>query len=217
MLNKQTASFYPGLTEMLKSIINDIAEIVLKEGNPIIIVGDYSWYKEVLSLLAKQVNLCDSCIVLLENGMEQEAYLLARSQFNNMLWIKYLCDDTDNERVKEYFYQFHISQILSSKNLKRMLENFDDDLDGRFDKESMIMSLEDSIRENRDILRQEGIEEKVKSVAELSKQNGTLFGMYITFYNEGSRFEHSDISITRPCLKNKYCTKNDRVVLYKHG
>lgn len=42
MLNKQTASFYPGLTEMLKSIINDIAEIVLKEGNPIIIVGDYS-------------------------------------------------------------------------------------------------------------------------------------------------------------------------------
>lgn len=39
MLNKQTASFYPGLTEMLKSIINDIAEIVLKEGNPIIMLA----------------------------------------------------------------------------------------------------------------------------------------------------------------------------------
>ena len=101
MRNNQTASFYPNLTDMLKAIINDIAENILKEGQPIVIVGDYSWYREVLSLFAKQVNLCDSCILLLENGMEQEAYLLARSQFNNMLWIKYICSDTDNEKVKE--------------------------------------------------------------------------------------------------------------------
>ena len=66
MRNNQTASFYPNLTDMLKAIINDIAENILKEGQPIVIVGDYSWYREVLSLFAKQVNLCDSCILLLE-------------------------------------------------------------------------------------------------------------------------------------------------------
>ena len=53
--NKQTASFYPNLTKSLKIIINDIAEKILKEGQPIVIVGDYGWYKEILSLFAKQL------------------------------------------------------------------------------------------------------------------------------------------------------------------
>ena len=115
------ANFYPEMTKMLKKIIDDISEKIIKEGTPIILVDEYSWYREVLSLMAKQINLCDSCLLLLENGMEQEAYLLARSQFNNMLWIKYLCnDDTKNIRVKEYFYQPHINQILSCKNIKKM-------------------------------------------------------------------------------------------------
>ena len=121
---KINASFYPEMTEMLKKITNDISEKIIKEGSPIILVDEYSWYREVLSLMAKQINLCDSCLLLLENGMEQEAYLLARSQFNNMLWIKYLCyDDAENTRVKEYFYQPHINQILSCKNIKKMIED----------------------------------------------------------------------------------------------
>ena len=84
-------SYAPELTDLLKKILEDIAKYVIKEGRPIILIDEYSWYREVLSLMAKQVNLCDSCILLLENGMEQEAYLLARSQFNNALWIEYLC------------------------------------------------------------------------------------------------------------------------------
>ena len=201
MRNNQTASFYPNLTDMLKAIINDIAENILKEGQPIVIVGDYSWYREVLSLFAKQVNLCDSCILLLENGMEQEAYLLARSQFNNMLWIKYICSDTDNEKVKEYFYQSHISQIRNSSSFKKMLEDFEGELDERFDKESMMLSLDSSIEENKEILRRENIPNKVKTVAELSRKDGTAFGMYITLYNEGSKFEHSEISKTKKYRK----------------
>lgn len=197
MMNEQNTSFYPELTKLLKEIIDDIAKDILKEGQPIIIVGDYSWYKETLSLLAKQVNLCDSCILLLENGMEQEAYLLARSQFNNMLWIKYICDDSGDEHVKEYFYQPHISQILTNKNLKKMLDEFEDSLDERFDKTSMISSLDNNIAANKSVLQQEGIAVKPKSIAELSKQDGVLFGTYVTLYNEGSKFEHSDISKTR--------------------
>ena len=185
----------------MKEIIDDIARDILKEGHPIIIVEDYSWYKETLSLLAKQVNLCDSCILLLENGMEQEAYLMARSQFNNMLWVKYICDDIGEAHVKEYFYQPHISQILTNKNLKKMLNEFDDSLDERFDKEAMITLLDNGICANQRILQQENIATKPKSIAELSKQNGLLFGTYVTLYNEGSKFEHSDISKIRKYRK----------------
>ena len=90
-------SHAPELTDLLKEITEDIAKYVIKEGQPIILIDEYSWYTEVLSLMAKQVNLCDSCILLLENGMEQEAYLLARSQFNNALWIKYLCEAEEGQ------------------------------------------------------------------------------------------------------------------------
>lgn len=114
-------SHAPELTDLLKEITEDIAKYVIKEGQPIILIDEYSWYREVLSLMAKQVNLCDSCILLLENGMEQEAYLLARSQFNNTLWIKYLCEaeEGDNTRLKEFFYQPDINQLRSNQNLKK--------------------------------------------------------------------------------------------------
>lgn len=191
------ASFYPRMTELLREICNDIAKDIIKEGQPIILIDEYSWYREVLSLLAKQVNLCDSCLLLLENGMEQEAFLLARSQFNNTLWIKYICEGEDDSRVKEYFYQPHISQIHTNKDLKKMIEEYGDELDERFLTSEVIERLNKGIDENNQILSQENIPIKIKRIADLAKQNGTLFGMYITLYNEGSKFEHSDISKTK--------------------
>ena len=53
-------SYAPELTELLKEIIEEIAKNIIKEGQPIILIDEYSWYREVLSLMAKQVNLCDS-------------------------------------------------------------------------------------------------------------------------------------------------------------
>jgi hypothetical protein len=70
-------------------------------------------------LLAKNINLFESCLVLLENNMEQETYILARSQFNNSLWISYLCDDHNNERTKEYYYEYHISKLLQFRNIQK--------------------------------------------------------------------------------------------------
>ena len=78
-------SYAPELKNLLKEITEEIAKYVIKEGYPIILIDEYSWYREVLSLIAKQVNLCESCILLLENGIEQEAYLLAKGQFNNAI------------------------------------------------------------------------------------------------------------------------------------
>ena len=184
------ASFYPEMTKMLKKIIDDISEKIIKEGTPIILVDEYSWYREVLSLMAKQINLCDSCLLLLENGMEQEAYLLARSQFNNMLWIKYLCnDDTENTRVKEYFYQPHINQILSCKNIKKMIKEYGTELDEQLVSEENIQKLNDCISENTQILEENSISIKPKSISELSRQDALLFGLYITLYNEGMKRE----------------------------
>lgn len=196
-MNGTNASYYPEMTNLLKEICSDITKNIIKEGQPIVLIDAFDWYREVLSLFAKQVNLCDSCMLLLENGMEQEAYLLARSQFNNMLWIKYLCEGEDNSRVKEYFYQPHISQILSNKNFKKMITDFRDELDERFLEAEVMERLERGIEENTQVLNQENIPIKTKSIAELAKQDGILFGMYVTLYNEGSKFEHSDISKTK--------------------
>lgn len=161
-------------------------------------IDEYSWYREVLSLMAKQINLCDSCLILLENGMEQKAYLLARSQFNNMLWIKYLCnDDTENTRVKEYFYQPYINQIISCKNIKKMIEEYGTELDEQIVSEENIKRLNDCISENSQMLAENGISMRPKRISELSKQDSLLFGLYITLYNEGSKFEHSDVSKTK--------------------
>lgn len=199
--NVGNASYFPEITDLVKEITEDITRSILKCGNPIIIVDNYRWIIEVLSLFAQQVSLCESCVLLLENGMEQEAYLLARSQFNNMLWIKYICDDEGEERVKEYFYQPTISQIKQNKNLIQMLTEFEGHLDERFDKEEMIEKLNTVIEENKRILLENHVENKLKSIADLAKQNALLFGSYITMYNDASKFEHSDISKTKKYRK----------------
>ena len=192
-------SHAPELTDLLKEITEDIAKYIIKEGQPIILIDEYSWYREVLSLMAKQVNLCDSYILLLENGMEQEAYLLARSQFNNALWIKYLCEaeEGDSTRFKEFSYQPYIKQLMENQNLKKMIRDFGDALDDRLKNEKTITKLNRRSREIREALKRENIGEKTKSIVELAKQDSILFGMYVTLYNEGSKFEHSDISTTK--------------------
>lgn len=127
--------------------------------------------------------------------MEQEAYLLARSQFNNMLWIKYICDGEDNSRVKEYLYQPNVGQIKQSNNFKKILRKFGDQLDDKFHESSWLEKINKIIFENEKILKEADLSGlKIKQVAELAMQDVTLFGMYVTMYNEGSKIEHSDIS-----------------------
>lgn len=192
-----SASFYPNMTDLLREINGDIAKDIIKEGQPIVLVDEYSWYRETLSLMAKQVNLCDSCVTLLEQGMEQEAYILARSQFNNMLWIRYICEGEDNSRVKEYYYQPHINQILANKGLKNLINEFGNQLDHRLLANDIIERLDNGISENERILSQENLSKQPKKISDLAKRDVTLFGMYVTLYNEGSKFEHSDISKTK--------------------
>lgn len=192
---EQTASHYPQLTSLLKEIVDDMSKDVLKEDFSIIVIDKYDWCVCILSLLAKQVNLCDSCVLLLENGMEEEAFLLARSQFNNMLWIKYICEGIDDSRVKEYLYQPNVGQIKQGMNLKKILRKFGNQLDAKFHEPSWLKKINKIISENKRILQEAELSDlEIKSISELAMQDVTLFGMYTTMYNEGSKIEHSDIS-----------------------
>lgn len=197
-MNKN-ASYAPELTNLLRKITESIEKNIIKEGHPIILVDKYDWYREVLSLMAKQVNLCDSCVLLLESGMEQEAYILARSQFNNTLWIKYLCEaeDSDEVRLKEFYYQPYVNQLKLNQNLKNIIKKYGDILDEKFRKPDVITKLNKEIRNIQKKLKNEGIKSAQKSVAELAKQDSTVFSIYITLYNEASKFEHSDISTVK--------------------
>jgi hypothetical protein len=178
---------------------------ILKEGQPLIILEKYEWLRETLSLLAKQSNLFESCIVLLEKNMEQEAYVLARSQFNNMLWISYICNDNDNFRVKEYFYEPHITHLQQLNNIKKYLRHLPEDTP-QFEKFSTLdlKAINSTINEIKDILKTEGYivdnpkkPLKNKSIFELTEKDPLLLGMYLSFYNDASKFEHADISTVK--------------------
>lgn len=178
---------------------------ILKEGQPIIIMNQYEWLREVLSLLSKQSNLFESCVLLLENNMEQEAYILARSQFNNMLWISYLCKDNKNERVKEYFYEEHIDKLQQLYNLKKYINNLPTDTVYLNEFPNLNQELINSkINEIKNVLKSEGYVVDApnkplrnKRIIDLTEWDTMLLGLYDTFYNEASKYEHSNISTTK--------------------
>lgn len=184
------------LTSCLHEALDEISTYILHENESIIVVGNYYWHTTCLSLIAKQVNLCDSCLLLLDNGMEQEAYILARSQFNNMLWINYLCDCKDDSRVKEYFYQPHVNQMKTARKIRKWVKQYRNELDERFTTSEYNIKLNSIINENKKCLEEVGLPDlRIKTISDLAEQDKTLRGMYITMYNEASQFEHSDNSI----------------------
>lgn len=203
----QTASQDKKLTDGMHKIINNITNVLIKENAGFIVVedqvGEFQWFIDSLSLMAKQVNLCDSCMLLLENGMEQEAFLLARSQFNNMLWIRYLMhDDEEHSRYKEYTYQPTINQIFQDKNLLKLIDEFQDDIDDRLKSNDVRRILDSRIESNKKALKAAGISESMTmSISKLAFQEFFSYGYYVTFYNDASKFEHADVSTTKEYRK----------------
>ena len=193
MLRKQAE--FKELIEQGMFIEEYIGKEVLKEGSPIIILEGYEWIREVLSLLAKNINLFESCLVLLENNMEQEAYILARSQFNNTLWISYLCDDCNNERTKEYYYEYHISKLLQFRNIQKYISENEVRIINSGAEMIEYNEIEEQITWIETLLSNEGYNVgniHTKSIAKLAKEKAELFGAYISMYCEGSEYEHSN-------------------------
>ena len=212
MLRKQAE--FKELIEQGKFIEEYVGKEVLKEGSPIIILEGYEWIREVLSLLAKNINLFESCLVLLENNMEQEAYILARSQFNNTLWISYLCDDYNNERTKEYYYEYHISKLLQFRNIQKYVSENEEKIKNSGAEIIEESEIEEKITQVEALLTSEGYNtEKIytKSIAKLAKEKQELFGVYISMYCEGSEYEHSNrgkVASFREAILDEYDTDN---------
>ena len=182
-----------------REIQEHLSQDILKEGHPFIVWKENEWIREVFSLLAKQSHLFESSILLLENNMEQEAYILVRSQFNNMLWIAYLCNDNNDLRLKEYYCEPLIGQVWQLKKIKEYVRNLPENTP-EFEKFSTLNLAAIDINAERimDILKAGGYDpnksQNNKSIFSLTKDDPLLLGLYISFYHEASKFEHADVS-----------------------
>ncbi|MDF2884215.1 MAG: hypothetical protein K0R54_4782 [Clostridiaceae bacterium] len=186
--------------EFLKNIMPDIEEYLIQNNRPVIIMQGYEWFREVITLYAKQHNLLEAAIVLMDNGMNEEALIIARSAMNNYFLIGYLLDDdTNRSRLKEYQSQPLISQRYLLKNMKDMING---DFGARLNKTSItlpytISDLENKINETEIKIVAEGFSKNITplSIRKLAKESDVQgFDFYAAYYGEASKFEHSDIS-----------------------
>lgn len=186
--------------EFLKNIMPDVEEYLIQNNRSVIIMQGYEWFREVITLYAKQHNLLEAAIVLMENGMNEEALILARSAMNNYFLIGYLLnDDADRSRLKEYQIQPLISQ-------KYLLENMKDMLNGQFGirmnekglkLQYTVNDLKSKINEVGSRIEAKGFSKNVKplSIRKLAKKSDVQgFDLYAAYYGDASKFEHSDIS-----------------------
>ena len=186
--------------EFLKNIMPDIEQYLIQNNKPVNIIQGYEWFTEVNTLYAKQHNLLEAAILLMENGMNEEALILARSAMNNYFLIGYLLnDDAGRSRLKEYQ-----TQPLISK--KHLLANMKDMLNGQFGirmtekglKLSYTVSdLEYKINQIEKQIEAKGFSKKIRplSIRKLAEESDVQgFDLYTSYYGDASRFEHSDVS-----------------------
>lgn len=177
-------------------LIEEITSKFLQKDSPYIIMEGYEYFREVITLYAKQSNLFESALILLENNHAEEAYVLVRSMLNNSMLIDYLCNDEDGERYKNYMIQPTKAQLSFFYDIREAL-------DKGWLKEKP-PELDERIKEHEEYLKKEGFTKKVKgkevvdtrllSIRGMALTDRLLFGHYMGFYREASKYEHSDIS-----------------------
>jgi hypothetical protein len=189
-------------------LIQEICDKFLLEGEPYIITEGFEHIRDIMTLFAKQTNLLESALLLIENNHAEEAYILVRSILNNSMLIHYLCNDEDKRRHKEFVMQPNKSHLAFLYNIKRAAKNNwipkPPNLNGKIrEYENLLL--------NQGFINQYGNADKsLLRISDLAKQDKVLFGLYSLFYREGSQFEHSDISsldIYRQQLLEEYDNK----------
>ena len=184
---------------LLIEIMESAEEYVLKNESPYFIMPDYEYFREVVTLFAKQQNLVESTLLLLDNNHNEEAMVLARSVLNNYFLIGYLLNDPDKSHIKEYQLQTFISELYYNKKLKTILNG----AFGTYLKDSgkTLAFTENDIDRKIAFLEQEIINAgfskdtrplKIIDLAKSADERG--FELYVAFYTTASKFEHSDIS-----------------------
>ena len=69
---------------------------------------DYEYIREAITLYAKQHNLVESTLLLIDNNHNEEAMILSRSVLNNYFLIEFIVNDPDKSHLKEYQLLFEI-------------------------------------------------------------------------------------------------------------
>lgn len=185
--------------EYARFLIEEVTSKFLLKDTPYIIFPGYEYIREVLTLFAKQSNLFESTLVLLENNHAEEAYILLRSMLNNSMLIKYLYNDNEErERYKNYMIQPVKSQLSFLYDVKKIINKGWSNGD--------FPELNKKIKEHEDILRKEGFVDKDKrtnksrvntrllSIKGMALSDQLLFSHYMMFYKDASKYEHSDFS-----------------------
>lgn len=200
-------------------LIEDITSKFLQKDRPYIIQEGYEYIREVITLYAKQSNLFESALLLIENNHAEEAYVLVRSMLNNAILIDYLCNDETGERYKDYMIQPTKAELSFYYDIRTALKN------GWENEKLKPSELNKRIKEHEKYLKEEGFTvyknnkrrnktEKVAfadtsllSIKGMAKTDTLMFGLYMKFYREGSKYEHSDFSslaIYRTPFSEKY-------------
>lgn len=182
----------------LKDIMEKIKKYFLIDGRGYIIMPGYEYFRDVITLYAKQHNLLESTLLLLENNNVSEAYILARSLINNYFLIGYLLNDNkDRTRLKKYHNQPIISSMNQLKNMRKILKNntFKNMTDQ--DKKNNLDKVNEKIKVYENLYNENKIKkgEKLLRIVDLAKDcDDKAFALYSSVYSDASKYEHSDIT-----------------------
>ncbi|MDM0664814.1 DUF5677 domain-containing protein [Clostridium perfringens] len=184
--------------EFLKDIMTRVENDFLINGRGYVITSGYEYFREVITLYAKQHNLLESTLLLLENNNVEEAYILARSLVNNYFLIGYLLNDNENRtRLKEYHNQPIISNMYQLKNMKEILLNNTFKNISEEDRQSSLSEIDEKIKIYKNLYKKNGIKkgEKPLKITTLAKNcDEQAFALYVSIYSDASKYEHSDIT-----------------------
>ncbi|HHN8469267.1 DUF5677 domain-containing protein [Clostridioides difficile] len=186
--------------KLIRDIMPSVEENLIKNRSTHVIFSEYEYLREVMTLYAKQHNLIESTILLLDNNMCEEAYILARSVLNNYFLIEYLLNDNeDKSRLKEYQIQPLLAERKYWKKVKDILNR---NLMKKFHEEGKLLDInENSI--NRTIgqieanIQNENFRpnKRLLNITDLARDIGGVgIELYLAYYTHASKYEHSDIS-----------------------
>ena len=183
----------------LKELMDDIEEYLIQNNRGMVILPGYEWYRDVLTLYAKQHNLLEAILVLLDNNMCEEAIILCRSMLNNYFLIGYLINDETGNRIKEFHIQPWLSHKKKLENMRKILKgSFGEKLKEKgIEPPVTIEKLNNDIKAIKEEIKKQGFkaDDKPLSIVKLAKHSDERgFELYSFIYAEASKYEHSDIS-----------------------
>lgn len=185
-------------SKFLKYIMNEVENYLFTVKSNQMTLPKYEYYREIIRLYAKQHNLLESILLLLDSNHSEESYILARSMVNNYFLIGYLLDDNKKRnRLKKYKMQPIISLIYQLNNIVEIISSPKfKDIKG-IKLKFPISKIRLKIEEYKKELEKKGLKKdekpfSIKYLAKYGDDNGLQ--LYSSFYTEASKYEHSDIS-----------------------